>query len=354
MNNLRWILAAVAIAAPGVQTTAWAAGRAAKSKGADDAKASSDSFQRICKAYLDGAWEDLEKDLQPGKDPPGLATEQREELEAIRKAVAECRPAWWQSCKANAKGPIHPVVWGRKLDLTYEPGELGLKMNYGADHIAITVSWVATEMDSREKGGHGVTRGAGSDFYLWYTLGTAHTWTQISVQSLTNLSEKDRLALGRYQCFRSGLTAFYYTTPEARRLAAYVFCSTWPKHYEKEDAYPRKANGAMFLAEVLTDPAKYPSLPMPKNIPADGAEEKLADLYCDWVQKHGWTVAEDIALRKAIHKFAETNTDTRSLPKLQLVTLPNDLKISLDPAGDEKLRPLRDAWLKKQFDKASR
>lgn len=116
----------------------------------------------------------------------------------------------------------------------------------------------------------------------------------------------------------------------------------------------RKANGAMFLAEVLTDPAKYPSLPMPKNIPADGAEEKLADLYCDWVQKHGWTVAEDIALRKAIHKFAETNTDTRSLPKLQLVTLPNDLKISLDPAGDEKLRPLRDAWLKKQFDKASR
>ena len=107
----------------------------------------------------------------------------------------------------------------------------------------------------------------------------------------------------------------------------------------------------MFLAEVLTDPAKYPSLPVPKDIAAENAEEKLEDLYYDWVQKHAWTVPEDIALRKAIQKFAEANNDTRSLPKLQIVTLPNNLKISLDPAGDEKFRPLRDAWLKKQLDK---
>ena len=257
-------------------------------------------------------------------------------------------------CKANAKTPIHPVVWGRKLDLTYEPGPVGLKTSYNVDHLAITVSWLAAKMDSREKGEHGFVEGDGGHFYVWYTLGTAATWTQISPQSLMNLSKKDRLALGHYQCFRSGVTGLYYSTPEARRSTMFLFCETWKTHYAKEDAYARKASAAMFFAEVLSDPAKYPSLPLPKNIPAEKAEEKLADLYFDWLPRHAWTVAEDIALRKAIREFAETNTDTRSPPALQLVTLPNNLKISLDPAGDEKLRPVRDAWIKKQLDKASR
>ena len=204
MKNLGWILAAVGLAAPTMGTTACAADRPAKSKAKDDARAAGDPYQRICKAYLDGTWEDLEKDLQPGKEPPGLTTDQREELEAIRKAVAECRPAWWQSCKANLKTPIHPVVWGRKLDLTYEPGELGLKTSYSSEHLAITVSWLAARMDNHENDGHGFTKGDGSDFYVWYTLGTAHTWTQISPQSLMNLSERTGWRWAATSAFAAG------------------------------------------------------------------------------------------------------------------------------------------------------
>ena len=191
MKNLALILAAVALAAPALQTTAWAAGRPAKSKGKDDAQTAGDPFQRICKAYLDGTWDDLEKDLQPGKEPPGLTTEQREQLAAIRKAVAECRPAaWWQSCKANAKVPIHPVVWGHKLDLTYDPGEVGMKMSYSADHISITVSWPAAQMDNHENWEHGFSKGDPADFLAWHTLGAAATLTQISPQSLMNLGAR--------------------------------------------------------------------------------------------------------------------------------------------------------------------
>ena len=43
--------------------------------------------------------------------------------------------------------------------------------------------------------------------------------------------------LGHYQCFRSGVTGFYYGTPKARRHAMWIFSSTWAKHYEKEDAF---------------------------------------------------------------------------------------------------------------------
>ena len=202
MKNLGWILAAIAIAATAMPAARAANGPAkSKARAKDDDKTAGNPYQRLCKAYLDGDWENLDKELQPGKEPPGLTTEQRDELAAMRKAVAECRPAWWQSCKANAKVPIHPVVWGHKLDLTYEPGELGLKMAYTSDHIAITVSWLAANMDNRAKWEHGFVQGDQSHFFAWYTLGTAATWTQISPQSLTNLSAKDSLCWATTSAF---------------------------------------------------------------------------------------------------------------------------------------------------------
>ena len=151
----------------------------------------------------------------------------------------------------------------------------------------------------------------------------------------------------RYQDFRSDVTGLYYATPKARRWGEYLYLLGWKDMYAKMPTInARKANGAMFLVEVLTDASKYPSLSPPKEIPAEKTEEKLAEYYRDWIETHGWTVAEDIALRKAIAKFALAN-ESDLVRSQQMVMLPNKLRISLDPEEDDKkLRPMRDAWLK--------
>jgi hypothetical protein len=349
------ILAAIAIAAPLLRTTAWAAARQGRSNAdSKDDPQSAGPFQRLCKAYLDGTWTDLEKDLQAGKEPPGLTAEQRLELAAMRSALAEGRPAWWQSCKAGLGGQIHPVVWGRKLDMAYDPkGKQSVQMTFTGNRISLAVAWPPAEMDNGENTGHGFSKGDLNDLSIWCIMGTALTWTQVSPQSLGSLGEKEKSGLLRFQDFRAEVTGLYYSTPKARRWGEILYLLAWKEMYA---AMPivnaRKANGAMFLVEVLTDPAKYPSLPAPADAPAENTEEKLAEQYRDWIQKHGWTVAEDMALRKAIQGFAAANDDATLLRTKQLVTLPNKLKISLDPAEDESLRPLRDAWLKKQLDKA--
>jgi hypothetical protein len=356
VKRIAAILAAIAIVTPAMRSAAWAAGKSAKSKAEakDDAQTSSDPYQRLCKAYLDGKWDDLEKDLKPGKEPPGWTAEQRVEAAAMRAALAECRPAWWQSCKAGLKGQIHPVVWGRTLDATYDPatGKPSVQLSATNNRLSLTVSWPAADMDNGQHAEHGYSKGDLNDLSVWCILGSALTWTQISLQSAANLGEKERLGLARYQDFRGDVTGLYYGTPKARRWGEFLYLLSWKEMYAKMPiVYARKANGAAFLVEVLTDPAKYPSLPVPKNVPAENAEEKLAEQYRGWIEKHGWTVAEDVALRKAIQKFAAANNDAVLLREKQLVTLPNKLKISLDPAGDASLRPERDAWLKKQLDK---
>lgn len=340
-----------------VCTTAWAAKPAntkanTKATPKADAAVSSDPYQRLCDAYLNGKWEDLEKGLRGGKDPAGLSADQRTELAAIRRAVTEGRPAWWQSCKAGNKGAIHPMVWGRTLDLTFDPaGKGGMQMNFSGNRMLLTVSWPVAEMDNPQHAEHGFSKGDLNHLSVWATLGMALCWSQVTPQALANLTEQDKVRLIRYQDFRGNVTGLYYGTPKARRWGEFLYLLAWKEKYAKmPNVNSRKAAGAMFLAEVLDDPSKYPSLPLPKTVPADAAEEKLAEHYRNWIEKHGWTVAEDLALRKAIQAFAAANES--GIYRTQQVTLPNKLKVSLDPEADAPLRAKRDSWLKSQVKKA--
>jgi hypothetical protein len=112
----------------------------------------------------------------------------------------------------------------------------------------------------------------------------------------------------------------------------------------------RKAAGALFLAEILANPAKYPSIRLPSALSEDGSEEKLAEHVRNKIEKHSWTIAEDKALREAIKSFAAANEN--GVLQSQKAVLPNKLAVSLDPEADKPLRSKRDAWLKLQFDKA--
>jgi hypothetical protein len=330
-------------------TAAWAAAKTAKPK-PDPAN---DPYKLLCDAYLDGKWEDVEKTLAAKILPPSLR-QHGAEVTAIRTTVTECRPGWWETCKANFGGKFSPVVWGQTLDATFAPGDkTSTQMNQANNNISFTITWPAGEMDNPAEAEHGFSRGDLMDLGIWGQLGTALSWKQVSPQSLGNLSPTDKLALMRYQDFRSNVTGLYYGTPKARRWGLFLYLLAWKNDYAKlPTVNARKANGAMFLAEVLTEPSKYPSLPLPKEEPAEKTEEKLAEQYRDWIETHGLTLAEDNLLRAAIKKFAQANYDWETIRTKQIVTLNNKLRISLDPLGDEKFRPERDAWLKKQLQKA--
>ena len=311
-----------------------------------------DAYARICQEYLDGKWDAVDTDLRTVKKPVGLSSAQQADLTYIRQTLAECRPAWWAQTKAGQKCAIRPVVWGTPLGLTYDPaGQGGVQVQFSGNTSVLTVSWPAKEMDNPNQAEHGFTKGELNNLGVWATLGMAKVWSQTPAQALVGMSEADKTRLLRCQDFRGNVTGLYYGIPRARRWGEFLYLLSWLEKYAKmPTVYSRKAAGAMFLAEVVANPAKYPSLPLPKTLEGENAEEKLAEYYRKMIEKKGWTVAEDRALRDVLKKFAAAND--LSVYQTESVTLPNKLVVALDPAADVSLRPKRDAWLKARFDEA--
>ncbi|MGA2058865.1 MAG: hypothetical protein ABSG67_00180 [Thermoguttaceae bacterium] len=330
--------------------TAAFGGDSAKSEGAK----SNDLYARISQAYLDGNWDELEKVLgDSSKEIEALSSAQQADAAYVRGALAQCKPSWWNQCKKAKKVEIRPVVWGHSLKLWYDPaGKEGVEMKSAGAAKALTVSWQAADMDNPEHAEHGYSKGDLCNLGAWNTIGIAMVWSQTSAQALANRSGADKLRLDRYQEFRGHLAGLYYGTPRARRWGLFLYLLSWlDKYSEMPTVGSRKAAGAMFLAEILANPAKYPSIPLPGALSEDGAEEKLAEHVRNKIEKHSWTIAEDKALREAIKSFAAAN-ETGVL-QAQKATLPNKLSVSLDLEADKPLRPKRDAWLKSQFDKAA-
>jgi hypothetical protein len=311
-----------------------------------------DAYHRIVGAYLDGKWDELDLALLAAADRiAALPAMQQDDVAYIRAAREECHPPWWNLCKAGNKIAFRPNVWGKTLSVTYVPdGQRGVQAQYHNADAAFTVTWPAAEMDNLTVFDRGFTKADANAAEVWTSLGTARVWSQTSGRLLAGMGEKEKLRMSRRQDFRSNLTALYYGSPKSRRWSLLVDLLTWSeKEYaELPVAGSRKAIGAMFLAEVLVNPAKYPSLPLPKSLDAVGAEETLARHYRRVIDRQSWTLAEDRSLREAIKKLAAAND--ANVYQTERVTLANKLAVSVDPAADGPLSEKRDAWLKERFD----
>ena len=315
-----------------------------------------DAHGRIVAAYLDGKWDELDLALLTAADRiAALPAAQQDDVACIRAAREECHPPWWNLCKAGNKVAFRPNVWGKTLNVTYVPdGQRGVQAQYHNADASFTVTWPAADMDNLAIFDHSFTKADANATEVWTSLGTARVWSQTSGRMLAGMGEKEKLKMSRRQDFRSNLTALYYGSPKSRRWSLLVDLLTWSeKEYaDLPIAGSRKAIGAMFLAEVLTDPAKYPSLPLPETLEADGAEEKLARHYRHVIDRQGWTLAEDRSLRAALKKLGAAND--ANVYQTEKVTLANKLAVSVDPAADAPLREKRDAWLKERFDAAGK
>ncbi len=315
-----------------------------------------DIYRRIVQAYLDGKWDELDLVLLAAADRIApLPAAQQDDVAYIRAAREECHPPWWNLCKAGNKVAFRPNVWGKTLNVTYVPdGQRGVQVQYHNADAAFTVTWPAAEMDNPAVFDRGFTKAEANAAEVWTSLGTARVWSQTSGRLLAGMGEKEKLSMARRQDFRSNLTALYYGSPKSRRWSLLVDLLTWSeKEYaDLPVAGSRKAIGAMFLAEVLASPAKYPSLPLPKSLDAVGAEETLARHYRHVTDRQSWTLAEDRSLREAIKKLAAAND--ANVYQTERVTLANKLAVAVDLATDGPLREKREMWLKQRFDAAEK
>ena len=218
-------------------------------------------YQQIVDAYLDGKWDEVELGLlAPPEKFATLNARELEDIAYIRLAREECHPPWWNLCKVGQKVQFRPVVWGKTLNVTYVPeGQRGVQAQYHNADVSFTATWLAAEMDSPAPFEHGFTKGELNAVEVWAMLGTARVWSQTSGRMLAGLGEKEKLRMTRREDLRSDLTAGLLRLPQNRSRSLLVDLMSWTdkKYADLPVAGSRKAVGAMFLAEVLADPANY-------------------------------------------------------------------------------------------------
>jgi hypothetical protein len=313
--------------------------------------------ERIVKAYLDSRWDELaEATRVPTRERNLLTKPQREEIQYVRKAAGECRPAWWQACKRGKECLIRPTVWGRRLRLKYVPDtKTGWSSQPLGGRQLITVKWDPRKMDSAEPAdasmaAHGCTAGDMADLSVQQMLAQSYVMGSMSPQRWMALYRKDKLGFQRYQIFQGNVAALYHCSPRSRHAALVIYLAAFmPKYGSGPLGGTRRAVGSMFVAKVLADPSKWPSLPVPRNVGEDDAEAKAAVFYKMRIGK-AWTLDEDRALRAATLAFHKANG--ADLLRTGKVVLPNKLVVALDPQKDQPYKAKRDAWVAEQLKKA--
>ena len=312
-------------------------------------------FQRLLDAYMGGRWDEVEGMFAaPGRELQAIPQSEQPKVNYMRQTFSECRPEWWKRSKAGEKFAFSPNVWGRAVPATFDPAAKGpIQWSISRGQLFWTVMWPGEVMDNPVAARRGFSKDDLFHLSVWSTLGTAEAWSAIPLEAQTNLKEDAQMLLMRYLDFRSNITAVYYATPHARRWGLWLCLAM----YVGENAgnplrSAREAIAVMFMSEVVANPAKYPSIQLPKTLPPGDVEEKLAWELRLWIEKHGWTLVEDKYLRDTFAAFAKVNARQAHL-KGQ-ITLANGLIVALDPEKDKLLRVKRDLWFKSKLDAAVR
>ena len=307
---------------------------------------------RIEKAYMAGDWDDLDAALRAAPKALGdLTDEQKADVAYVRTTLAQCRPAWWAACKAGKKTRIRQELLNARVMGYYAPGTGGVKVTSGRLGPVLTLEWDPQVMDSTEKGLYGYQKGDQTCLTTWGSLSTGEVLYRLLRARVSTDDEARKMRINRYLAFRSNLNSVYFSTPPGRRYGLHIYMAGFmDQWYPGPTTGCRRAVCAMFLGEVLTKSDKYPSLPLPRNLPADQTEKALGTHYKFQLKRSAlWTIGEDRAFREALKAFATANDKT--VFNTEIVKLPNGLEFHLDPDKDNaSYREKRDAWIKEKFD----
>jgi hypothetical protein len=302
-------------------------------------------FTEVVTPYMEGKWDALDKLMKEKVRELGqLSTEEQAGIAAIRLAVKEGRPEWWEKTRTGTKGQIMPVLWGRKIPVMFDPKTRhGTNITIKNGQQALAVGWVHTDMDSAEPATETFTKGDVASLTAWANLGAVDSWSQVS-------NPGSQLQLDRYLEFRGKVTGMSFGTPGARRYGMWQCLASFTEENPKSQVrMARRAVATAFMSDLLTKPEAYPSIKLPDSLAAENAEGTLGLALAPVVAKQAWTFAEDSVIRQSMKQLAAGNGVKAATS--QTITLPNNLKMSLDPRADEALAAERSTWIKQQFDK---
>ena len=222
----------------------------------------------------------------------------------------------------------------------------------------MAISWKAEDLDSLEPpddksmAGHGTKQGDMAEVNLWTSLASAALIASFPMRTLKAIydDENSKQRFGRYQLFQAQLAPVCHGSPRSRHAAMVMYFSGFMEKYGKGPlAGTRRAIGSMFIAKLLAEPKKWPSIHLPHSLPDDEPEAALGEFCIRQIDRR-WTLAEDRQLREAA--FALYKPNTRTALKTDKVLLPNKLTSMLDPDKDEKAKAARNAWVAKKFEEA--
>ncbi len=342
-----------AVASAAAALIACTAATLARGDGGADAKPKEDGpYEQVVQAYMEARWDDLEAALAgAAASTADLSPAQREGVAYVRRAMAECAPEWWRTCKKGEEATVRITLWGTSFDATFKPGkrsrfQTGLIHAHGTEGMTLTLDPVAFARTGRAPGALG-TRGFASrdltNMDVWQTIGKASVYKSLPGQKLLDLMKTDMFSLRRYATFRGNATALYYGSPPARRAALLFYLGAFDPKPGADKLVPvQRAAGALLLVEVLRRPEAWPSFAMPKDAREPNAEARAAKHFQGEVAP-AWTVAEDRAMREAVWKFVRANE--KDVLDHGRVRLPNGLMMMLDADEDAPHRDKRDAWV---------
>ena len=320
-----------------------------------EASESDGPYARIAAAYMAGDWDALEKELRAAKDLAGLTPAEQADVAYVRQAMAECRPPWWNQCRAGRKTAFQTAIWGRTLSVAYEPaaqGDVAFKTNSANRSAAF--SWVPADVDSTVPVEFGYLKCDVTTLRIWSGLGVAAALVDLATRAPAGLAGQDSERLNLYLEFRGNVAGLYYAGPPTRRWALHIFLRAYMAKYDGRPNQPaRRAMASMIMAEFLKAPAKYPSLKILDTPETERTEEKLAQFLRDnrVNRNKPWTIPEDRAMREAVKAIAAAND--REVLAGGRVALPSGLAFSMIGQEDAPLRETREAWIKAQFEKAA-
>jgi hypothetical protein len=187
--------------------------------------------------------------------------------------------------------------------------------------------------------GRGFTAGDRAEADLWQLIGNGAALLRMPSRALVAWHQRDAARLQQYHTLRGYLAALGVCSPRARRACLVLQLAGYADKYGGGSRAPcRRAIASMFIAEVLADPARWPSVPLAQGLPPESPEENLMGQF-----GADWTLAEDMALRAAAARWAEAND--KDVLEQGKVVLPNKLVVMFDPKADEPRARERDAWV---------
>ena len=184
-------------------------------------------------------------------------------------------------------------------------------------------------------------------------MGLAAAYPSIPQSFMQNADEAKKALLFRVLEFQADLAGTYYGSVRARQWGIWLYMHSYLDKYAKmQTVNARKAVALALIMEVVANPEKYPSIKLPARLEAEKTEEKLVLAIHQPLEKKGWTLAEDKAIREAIKSLSSDNPVP--LTTNGKIKLPAGQFLQLDPVQDEPLRTAREAWFKSQFESASK